>query len=70
MNLKLLFDERKKDCEKNNMYFALSHEMESAAVTRLKETITSFFNAPFPRRLSQPHGRRRKISTTLPTESL
>jgi hypothetical protein len=62
MNLKLLFDERKKDCEKNHMYFSLSHEMESSAVANLKATITTFFNAPFSRRFSQPTGRRRRIS--------
>jgi hypothetical protein len=59
MNLKLLFDERKNDCEKNNMYFSLSHDMNSQAVTALKETTVSFFNAPFSRRFLASHRRQR-----------
>jgi hypothetical protein len=42
-NLKVVFDQRQKDCEKKGMYFSLSSSMPERQVIALRETVRLFF---------------------------
>jgi hypothetical protein len=44
-NLRVVFEERKKDCDKRKMYFTLSGDRSGDIAASLKETITQFFGA-------------------------
>ena len=49
-NLRIIFDERRRDLVKDEMYFVLSSNMAKAEVSRLKETIDQFFGSPLRRK--------------------
>jgi hypothetical protein len=52
-NLRIVFDERRRDLEKDDMYFILHSDMTKTVVADLREKITAFFASPSRRKSRQ-----------------